>query len=203
MLRQPPKVVLGASAVGFYGDRGDEPLSEDARPGRGFLSEVTQRWEAAWAPLRGRSARVVLLRFGMVLSPAGGALGTMILPFKAGVGGRLGSGRQYLSWIDLDDAVGLLYHAMHQPTLRGVVNATAPQPVTNATFTTILGQVLNRPTLLPVPRTAVKALFGEMGDELLLQGQRVLPTRAQESGYRFLRPALEDALRFQLGEMQG
>lgn len=203
MLRQPPKVVLGASAVGFYGDRGDEPLSEDARPGRGFLSEVTQRWEAAWAPLRGRSARVVLLRFGMVLSPAGGALGTMILPFKAGVGGRLGSGRQYLSWIDLDDAVGLMYHAMHQPTLRGVVNATAPQPVTNATFTTILGQVLSRPTLLPVPRTAVRALFGEMGDELLLQGQRVLPTRAQESGYRFLRPALEDALRFQLGEMQG
>ncbi|MEZ4414489.1 MAG: TIGR01777 family oxidoreductase [Gemmatimonadota bacterium] len=203
MLRRPPKVVIGASAIGVYGDRGDEVLTEDAREGRGFLAEVTKRWEAAWAPLRGRSARVVLLRLGMLLSPAGGALGTMILPFKMGAGGRLGSGRQYVSWIDLDDAVGLIYHVMHRPTLRGVLNATAPQPVTNATFTTILGQVLRRPTLLPVPKTAVRAIFGEMGEELLLHGQRVMPARAQESGYRFLRPALEDSFRFQLGEMEG
>ena len=199
-LRRPPKLVIGASAIGYYGNRGDQLLTEDSKPGKGFLAKVTRRWEDAWAPLRGRSARVVIMRFGMLLSPAGGALGTMILPFKAGVGGRLGSGKQYVSWLDLDDAVGLIYHAMHRPTLRGVLNATAPQAVTNATFTTILGQVLGRPTLLPVPGLAVKTLFGEMGEELLLQGQRVLPQRAETTNYQFLRPALEDSLRFQLGE---
>ncbi len=200
-LRHPPRLVVGASAVGYYGNRGDQILSEDSKPGKGFLAKVVREWEAAWAPLRGRTARVVMLRFGMLLSPAGGALGTMILPFKAGIGGRLGSGKQYVSWLDLDDAVGLIYHAMHRPTLRGAVNATAPQAVTNATFTTILGQVLGRPTLLPVPGLAVRALFGEMGDELLLKGQRVAPRRAEASNYRFLRPALEDSLRFQLGEL--
>jgi uncharacterized protein (TIGR01777 family) len=201
-LKRPPRVVVTASGVDFYGNRGDEILAEDAKPGRGFLSDVCVKWERAWAPLRGRRSRVVFLRFGMVLSPAGGALGTMILPFKMGIGGRLGSGRQYLSWIDLDDAVGLVFHAIQTQTLRGPVNATAPQPVPNATFATTMGRVLGRPTILPGPGPAVKALFGEMGKVLLLDGVRAVPRRAEESGYEFLYPSLEESLRFQLGESE-
>ena len=144
--------------------------------------------------------RVVNLRTAMVLSKTGGALGTMLLPFQVGIGGRLGSGRQYVSWIDLDDQVGMILHAIATPSLSGPVNSTAPNSVTNATFTTILGRVLGRPTLIPVPRLAVKALFGEMGEALLLEGARVLPDRAQGTGFEFRFEGLEDSLRFQLGK---
>ncbi len=200
-MRSPPKVLVTASAIGIYGNRGDEPLDEDSKHGKGFLPEVCGVWEDATRPLqRTGSTRVAHVRFGLVLSPAGGALGTMLLPFKVGVGGRLGSGRQYVSWIEADDAVALLLHTIMTPQLVGPVNGTAPQPVSNATFTSTLGRVLGRPTLLPVPRLAVKAIFGEMGVRLLLEGQRVLPKRATESGFKFRFDSLEDALRFQLGE---
>ncbi len=200
-LRSPPKVLVTASAIGIYGDRGDRALDESAKPGSGFLAEVCQVWEDATRPLARRgTTRIAHIRFGLVLSPAGGALGTMLLPFKVGAGGRLGSGRQYVSWIDADDAVALVLHTIKTPELRGPVNGTAPQPVSNATFTSALGRVLGRPTLLPVPRFAIKAMFGEMGVKLLLEGQRVLPKRALDTGFTFRFASLEDALRFQLGE---
>lgn len=197
----PPGVLVSASAVGYYGSRGAEILTEDSPPGEGFLALVCRRWEEATRPAQERGIRVVHLRTGMVLSSAGGALGTMLLPFQLGVGGRLGSGRQYLSWIDLDDETGLIYHALACPQLAGPINAVAPHPVPNAAFTDTLGRVLGRPTLLPIPASALRALFGEMGQALLLEGQRALPRRAEASGFRFQYPALEDSLRFQLGRM--
>jgi len=201
-LGKPPSVLVSASAIGIYGDRGDEVLDTNSRPGSGFLPEVCRAWEGETRALARTGVRVVNLRFGLVLSPAGGALGTMILPFKMGVGGRLGSGRQYVSWIDADDAVGMIMHAIRTQSLDGPINGTAPHPVSNATFTTTLGRVLSRPTLIPVPRFAVKAMFGEMGERLLLEGQRVLPRKALDSGFRFQCESLEDSLRFQLGEME-
>ncbi len=201
-LERPPRVWVSASAVGYYGPRGAEILTEESPPGEGFLALVCRLWEEATRPAQERGIRVVHLRTGVVLSPAGGALGTLLLPFQVGVGGRLGSGRQYLSWIDLDDETGLIYHALASPGLEGPVNAVAPHPVSNAAFTDTLGRVLGRPTLVPVPAAAVRALFGEMGQALLLEGQRVLPRRAEGSGFRFRYPALEDSLRFQLGRME-
>ncbi len=198
-LRQPPRVLVSSSAVGFYGNRGAERLREESRPGKGFLADLCREWEAEAAGARRAGIRVVLLRTGLVLSPAGGALGTMLLPFKMGIGGRLGTGRQYVSWIDHDDFVGLVFHAITTPSLRGPVNATAPHPVPNATFTTILGRVLKRPTLLPVPSLAVKGMFGEMGRILLLEGARVLPEAASRSGFHFDFEGLEDSLAYQLG----
>jgi len=194
-----PKVLVSASAVGYYGDRGNEPVDESAGPGSGFLSDVCRAWEAATAPAERAGLRVVLLRTGVALSPAGGALEKMLLPFKMGIGGRLGSGRQYLSWIDLDDLVALIHHALFTESLTGPVNATAPNPVTNATFSGALGRVLGRPTFVPVPGLALKAAFGQLGTEALLWGQRVLPRKALESGFHFYREGVEDALRFQLG----
>lgn len=202
-LERKPNVLVSASGADFYGDRGSEILTEDSRPGGGFLAEVCKAWEAATGLATRAGIRVVRLRTGMVLSPAGGALGTMLLPFKLGLGGRLGSGRQYVSWIDLDDEVGLIYHAISTPGLRGPVNATSPYPVTNATFTDTLGRVLGRPTIIPIPALGVKALFGEMGEALLLEGARILPEKAQGSGFEFRYPALEDSLRFQLGRPEG
>lgn len=201
-LGRKPGVLVSASAVGFYGDRGAEILSEEASAGKGFLPKVCRAWEASTVPARRGGIRVVTLRTGVVLTPAGGALGTMLLPFKVGIGGRLGSGKQYMSWIDLDDHVALIYHALRTPDLRGPVNATAPHPVTNATFTDVLGRVLNRPTVIPVPGLGVKALFGEMGKALLLDGARVVPAKAQETGFDFRYPALEDSLRHQLGKRE-
>ncbi|MYJ68831.1 MAG: TIGR01777 family protein [Gemmatimonadetes bacterium] len=198
-LRRPPRVLVSASAIGFYGDRGAERLAEDSRPGKGFLADLCREWEAEAGAARRSGIRVVTLRTGLVLSPAGGALGTMLLPFKMGIGGRLGTGRQYVSWIDHDDLVGLIFHAIATPSLRGPVNATAPHPVPNATFTTILGRVLKRPTLLPVPSLAVKGMFGEMGKTLLLEGARVLPEAASRSGFRFDFEGLEESLAYQLG----
>ena len=198
-LRRPPRVLVSASAVGFYGNRGDRRLNESAKAGKGFLAELCQAWEEATRPAARMGIRVVHLRTGLVLTPAGGALGTMLLPFKIGVGGRIGSGRQYMSWIDHDDLLSLIFHVIHTSSIRGAVNATAPYPVPNATFTSTLGRVLERPTLIPVPALAVQALFGEMGKEMLLNGQRVQPAVAEATGFEFMYPGLEESLRHQLG----
>lgn len=201
-LSRKPEVLVSSSAVGIYGDRGTAVLTEKSPPGKGFLAKVCKRWEAAVAPARKAGIRVATLRTGMVLSPAGGALGTMLLPFKLGLGGRLGSGKQYVSWIDLDDEVGLIYHILRTQGLDGPVNAVAPHCVPNSTFTSTLGRVLGRPTLIPVPSLVVKSLFGEMGKTLLLDGARVIPEKASESGYHFQYPSLEESLRFQLGRAE-
>lgn len=200
-LRRPPRVLVSASATGFYGNRGAERITEASPPGRGFLPGVCREWEAEAAKAKRSGIRVVALRTGLALSPAGGALGSMLLPFKLGVGGRLGTGRQFVSWIDHDDLLGLVLHAVTTPSLRGPVNAVAPHPVSNATFATALGRALGRPTLVPVPSLAVKAMFGEMGVALLLQGARVLPEAAQESGFRFAFEGIEESLAFQLGRL--
>ena len=198
-LRNPPSVFVSSSAVGYYGDRGSERLVERSHPGKGFLADLCREWENEAHKAERSGARVVVLRTGLALSPAGGALGTMLLPFKLGIGGRLGSGRQYVSWIDHDDLVALIFHALVTPSLRGPVNATAPHPVTNATFTTRLGHALRRPTLLPVPSLAVRGMFGEMGRALLLDGARVLPGAATRSGFRFDCEGIGESLAFQLG----
>jgi len=198
-LSPPPRVLVCASAVGYYGNRGDEKLTEDSRPGRGFLAEVCKAWELAAAPARRAGIRVVHLRQGVALSPDGGALQLMLPAFRAGAGGRLGSGRQYFPWIGLDDTLGLILHAIVTPQVRGPINVTAPLPVTNATFTTKLGHVLRRPTLLPVPSLAVRGMFGEMGRALLLDGARVLPEAATRSGFRFDFEGIGESLAFQLG----
>lgn len=194
-----PRVLVSASAVGYYGDRGSESIDESAKPGSGFLADVCRSWEQATAGAQRAGVRVVHLRTGVALSPAGGALGQMLLPFKLGVGGRLGSGQQYLSWIDVDDLIALIVHAIYTDSLSGPVNATAPHPVTNATFTSALGRSLGRPTIVPVPAFAVKAIFGQLGTEALLWGQRVHPVKATKSGFRFFYEGVEESLRFQLG----
>ena len=198
-LRDPPRIFVSSSAIGYYGNRGNERLSERSRPGSGFLPDLCREWENEALKATRSGVRVVLLRTGLALSPAGGALGTMLLPFKLGIGGRLGSGRQYVSWIDHDDLVALIFHALVTPALRGPVNATAPHPVTNATFTTKLGRALRRPTLLPVPSLAVRGIFGEMGRALLLDGARVVPEAAARSGFRFDFRGIGESLAFQLG----
>lgn len=201
-MKQGPRILVSASAVGYYGDRGSESLAEDAKPGTGFLADVCRAWEGATRSAERAGVRVVLLRSGLALSPAGGALGQMLLPFKIGVGGRIGSGKQYLSWIDLDDLVALIVHAIYTKALAGPVNATAPHPVTNAAFTSALGRALGRPTIVPVPAIAVKAAFGQLGTEALLWGQRVLPSKATQSGFRFFYEGVEESLRFQLGRAE-
>jgi hypothetical protein len=199
-LAYPPQVLVSASAVGYYGDRGVEILHEQSRPGGDFLAHVCRDWEAATAPAVQRSMRVVNLRLGMVLSPAGGALARMLLPFKMWVGGVIGSGQQYMSWIAMDDVLGAIQHALITESLHGPVNAVAPHPVTNREFTKTLGRVLRRPTLLPFPAFAARLAFGEMADALLLASARVAPTRLQDTGYVFRYPDLEGALRHLLGQ---
>ena len=201
-MRDGPSVLVAASAVGFYGDQGDKTITEEEPSGRGFLAEVCRAWEGATRPAARAGLRVVNLRMGVVLSPKGGAVGQMLLPFKMGAGGRLGSGKQYMSWIDLDDLTGLILHCIHDDSLRGPVNATAANPVTNAVFTSALGRALGRPTVLPVPAIAVKAVFGELGKEVLLWGQRVVPRKALDAGFEFFYDGVEDSLRFQLGRME-
>jgi uncharacterized protein (TIGR01777 family) len=198
-LSSPPKVLVSASAIGFYGDRGDEILTEDSPAGDGFLADVARQWEAATEPASAAGIRVVLLRLGVVLSPKGGALAKMLLPFKMGTGGVVGSGRQYVSWIALDDAVGAITHALTTGSLQGPVNAVTPQPVTNAEFTMALGRVLSRPTIVPMPAFAARLALGEMADELLLASTRVEPVRLTQSGYEFQYPSIEEALRYLLG----
>ena len=198
-LSPPPRVLVCASAVGYYGNRGDEVLTEESRAGRGFLADVCHAWEKAAAPARRAGIRVVHLRQGVALSSDGGALQLMLPAFRAGAGGRLGDGRQYFPWIGLDDTLGLILHAIATPEVRGPINVTAPYPITNATFTSALGRVLGRPTLLPIPSLAIHALLGEMGRTVLLGGQRAVPEKAEETGYEFLHPSIEEALRFGLG----
>jgi hypothetical protein len=201
-LVKPPKVLLSASAIGYYGDRGETTLREESLPGTGFLAEVCQAWEAATAPAAQRGLRVVHLRFGMVLSPAGGALAKMLTPFRLGLGGVIGTGKQYMSWIALDDVLGAIHHALNTEALQGPVNVVAPSAVTNREFTTTLGKVLRRPTWLSLPAFAVRLMFGEMGDALLLASTRVAPARLMASGYTFQYPELEKALQHLLGTPQ-
>jgi len=198
-LSRRPEVLVSASAVGFYGNRGDEILKEDSTSGSDFLAQVCREWEAATDPASRAGIRVVCPRFGVILSPAGGALKKMLLPFKMGAGGRIGSGTQFMSWIAIDDVVGAIHHAIVTESLQGPVNGVAPTPVRNAEFTRTLARVLSRPAIAPMPAFAARLAFGEMADALLLASQRVLPTRLQATGYRFRHPELEGALRHLLG----
>ena len=186
-------VLVCASATGFYGDRGDEIVDEDSVPGTGFLADVVEAWEAAAEPARAAGLRTVHLRQGIVLSKDGGALARMLLPFKLGTGGRVGSGRQWWSWVSLDDAVAAYLFALEQP-LAGPVNVVAPGAVTNQEFVKALGRALHRPAIFPLPATAVKAAFGQMGEEMLLEGQRVAPTRLEAAGFTFGQPDIESGL---------
>jgi hypothetical protein len=199
-LRSRPLALVSASAIGFYGDRGDQVLDEGSSAGTLFLSEVAKAWEGATEPAGRSGIRVVNLRIGFVLSKAGGGLATLLLPFKMGVGGRVGSGRQFISWIAIDDVVGAISHALLADSLRGPVNAVAPHPVTNREFTATLGRVLGRPTIFPLPAFAARLVMGEMADELLLASTRVRPSRLLASGYEFRFPDLKGALRHVLGK---
>ena len=194
-LSQPPRVLLSASAIGYYGDRGEEVLGEESPSGKGYLPEVCRAWEEAAQPAARQGIRVVLMRFGVILSPTGGALAKMLLPFQMGVGGILGNGRQYMSWISLDDAVGAVSHGLEIAALRGPVNAVVPLAVTNARFTKTLGRVLRRPTVVPLPAFAARLAFGEMANALLLSSVRVEPRRLLASGYPYRHADLEGALR--------
>lgn len=193
-LPQPPRVLLCASATGFYGGRGDELLDERSGPGTGFLAEVCQAWEAAAEPARQRGLRLVHLRFGIVLARHGGALAKMLPAFRLGLGGRLGNGRQFWNWIALEDLLRVIEFALVEGNVTGVVNAVSPAPVTNAEFTRALARTLRRPAVLPVPAFAVKLLFGEMGREALLASARVRPVRLLDRGFEFRFPQLDAAL---------
>lgn len=198
-LKQKPNVFIAGSAMGFYGDRGDEIVTETSRPGDTFLSDVAREWENESRRAEDSGIRTVLLRTAIVLSKDGGALASMLTPFKLGVGGVIGSGKQWMSWISLDDVVGIVNFALENERLRGAVNVASPNPVTNEEFTKTLGDVLYRPTFLPLPEFAVNLVFGEMGDALLIHSTRVEPKRLQEAGYEFkftdLRSALENAVK--------
>lgn len=194
-LESPPKIFVSASAIGFYGSRGDEILTEESEAGEGFLSEVCQEWEAEGDKAKEFGARVVHPRIGVVLSKDGGALEKMLTPFKFGVGGTVGSGDQWMSWVTIDDLVKMIVFAIENENLKGAFNATAPNPVQNEEFTDTLGKVLHRPTIIPVPAFGIKLLFGEMGEKLLLEGTRVLPKKLEDAGFEFVHPHLEKALR--------
>jgi uncharacterized protein len=192
--KNPPKHFISASAIGFYGNRGDEVLTEESAQGKGFLPEVCAAWEAEIVKAEA-FARVAFLRIGVVLARDGGALEKMLTPFKFGVGGRVGSGEQFMSWIAIDDLIKAFHFVLENETLRGAFNAVAPDAATNEEFTKTLGAVLNRPTVLPVPEFAIKMLFGEMGETLLLEGARVAPRRLLDAGFAFDFPNLEAAMR--------
>jgi uncharacterized protein (TIGR01777 family) len=198
-LARRPRVLVSASAVGYYGDRGDELLTEDSAPGTGFLSEVAQAWEAAADPARRAGIRVVHPRIGMVLAAHGGALRAMLPLFRLGLGGVVGTGRQHVAWVALGDLVEVIRFLLAADGISGPVNAVAPDPVTNRELTLTLGRVLRRPTLAPLPAFLVPVLFGEMGPPLLLASARVRPARLQAAGFRFPHPTLEGALRAELG----
>ena len=193
-----PRVLVSASGIGLYGDRKDEMVTEETPSGKGFLAEVVRAWEAATRRASGAGVRVVLHRAGPALSPAGGLLEKVLIPFRMGIGGRVGSGKQYVPWIDLDDVMGIQLHAL-MTDLAGPINVCAPHPVTNAAFADALGRVLGRPSLVPVPALMVKTGLGQMGEECLLWGQRARPARLLQAGYTFLMEGIEQSLRFQLG----
>jgi len=197
--KNKPQVFVCGSAIGYYGDRGDELLNEKSAPGAGFLAEVCREWEAATQPAADAGIRTVQIRTGVVLSSKGGALGKMLMPFKLGLGGRIGSGRQWMSWIDVGDMVGAIHHILKTDQLRGPVNMVAPNPVTNVEFTRTLASVLRRLAIFPVPSFVVKLAFGEMGSDVLLAGQRVEPAQLARTGYSFRFPDLRASLENVLG----
>ena len=194
-MSRPPSVLVSASAVGYYGDRGDEILREESAPGRGFLADLCVQWEAATEPATRKGIRVVHPRLGIVLARHGGVLGKMLLPFKLGVGGKVGSGDQYMSWITLDDLCSILLHCAQASNLHGPVNAVTPNPVTNLEFTKALGNALSRPTIFPLPAFVARTALGEMADELLLSSARVEPRKLIVSRFGFRHPQLGAALR--------
>ena len=189
-----PSVLVSASAIGFYGDRGDEMLTEESKPGTDFLAALTQVWEAEALKAEALGIRVVLARFGVILARQGGALPKMLIPFKLGAGGRLGSGKQWMSWVTLEDVVGALRMTVENNSARGAINIVAPQPVQNSEFTQILARAVHRPALFPAPSIALRFALGEMADALLLSSQRVVPQRLEKLGYQFLHPDLTSAL---------
>jgi uncharacterized protein len=199
-LDMKPGVLVSASAIGFYGNRGNEVVDESSPSGSGFLAEVCRQWELATQGARDAGVRVVNLRIGVVLSPRGGALAKMLLPFRLGLGGVIGSGRQWFSWIALDDLVAAIQFALENDSVAGPVNAVAPAAVTNREYTRTLGRVLGRPTLFPMPAFAARLAFGEMADEMLLGGVHVQPTALNAAGFQFEYPELEPALRHLLGK---
>lgn len=202
-LRKPPAVFVSASAVGYYGNRGDEELTEGSGPGQGFLADVCVAWEDAARPAAEAGLRVAWIRTGLVLHPSGGVLRRLLLPFKLGAGGRLGKGTQYMPWITLDDEVGSIRRIIDDASMGGPVNLTAPNPVTNAEFTATMGKVLGRPTAIPTPLLPLKLRYGgELVQSLLLDGQRVLPAKLEEAGHEFGHTELEPALRTMLGKEQ-
>ena len=198
-LPTPPSVLVCASAIGYYGNRGVEFLNEGSSRGSGFLPDVCLGWEEAAESVSKAGIRVVNVRFGIVLSKDGGALAKMMTPFKIGMGGKIGSGTQYMSWIAMDDVTSAIYHTLITESLKGPVNVTAPNPVTNKEFTNTLGEVLKRPAVVPIPAFAAKLAFGEMANDLLLASTKVAPKRLSDSGYKFQYPELENALKHVLG----
>jgi uncharacterized protein (TIGR01777 family) len=193
-LHRPPQIFIAASAIGFYGNRGDEELTESSPAGTDFLAQLTADWEAESIRAAELGARVVILRFGVILAKQAGALPRMALPFRLGVGGRIGSGRQWISWITLEDVVGIIRFALETNLLSSPANAVSPTPVRNAHFAATLARVLHRPAIFPTPSFALRLALGEMADSLLLASQKVYPTKLQRLGYRFLHPNLEPAL---------
>lgn len=190
-----PSVFVSGSAIGYYGDRGDELLTESALPGTGFLPEVCQQWENATGAARVAGIRTIMLRTGIVLSSEGGALAKMLTPFNLGIGGNLGHGRQYMSWVAIDDVVGAILFSLDTEDVEGPTNMTAPNPVRNSEFTRTLGKVLKRPTLFPVPASVLRIAVGEMADELILASANAIPKRLAKAGYKFQFPELEGALK--------
>jgi uncharacterized protein len=191
---QRPRLLISASAIGYYGDRGEETLREDSTSGDGFLPKVCREWEGATEPAAKAGIRTVQMRFGLVLSPSGGALQKMLFPFRMGVGGNMGNGRQWWSWVDIADLVGAVQHVIKTDTLHGPVNVVGPNPARNAEFTKTLASVLSRPAIFPMPAFAARLVFGQMGNELLLASQRVEPAKLMASGYVFQKPDLRLAL---------
>jgi uncharacterized protein (TIGR01777 family) len=193
-LEPRPKVFVSASAIGYYGDRGEEELTEESAAGNDFLAGLAKEWEAEAARAEDFGMRSVQLRIGVILARHGGALARMLLPFRLGLGGRLGSGRQWMSWLTLAEIISMIRFALENPEARGPINAVSPQPVRNSEFTAALARALSRPAIVPAPAFALRVALGEMADALLLSSQRVLPQRLTELGYRFLHPNLPSAL---------
>jgi uncharacterized protein len=198
-LRRPPRALLVASAIGIYGDRGNEVLDESSAPGQGFLADMCREWEAAAMPAAQAGVRVVHMRFGVVLAPGAGALAMMLPIFRLGLGGRLGSGKQWMSWISLSDLGSAVLFLLESPSLHGAVNLTAPHPVTNSVFTRTLARLLHRPAVLPAPAFALRLALGPMADEALLSSTRVLPRKLLDAGFRFAQPSIEEALHQAVG----
>ncbi len=194
-LPEQPQVFISSSAIGYYGNRGEEPLTERSSPGDSWLSQVCQDWEAATEPASDTGIRTINLRTGIVLSKEGGMLKRMWLPFKMGVGGIVGSGEQMMSWIDIRDLVQVIHHILFDEEISGPVNGTAPHPVSNREFTKTFGKVIRRPTIFPMPETIVRWVFGELGDELMLKGAMVLPRVLEQSSFEFQHPGLEESLK--------